>query len=159
MNETDGPNSRREVLTGSTAADALSLASVAGRSAKAHEINAVHPTEEQIEGFLAVDHDGPIVMVNLLKFKPDGGRAHYAKYAAGIMPILERIGARVLFAGQAAFPLLGDVKWDAVALVQYPTKEIPIEMLRSPEYAAIRPHREAGLEGQVLYAVIQTGPA
>ena len=31
--------------------------------------NAVTPTAEQIEGFLAPDAAGPIYMVNLLKFK------------------------------------------------------------------------------------------
>jgi len=30
-------------------------------------------------------------MVNLLKFKPNGGQAEYAKYAAGIQPILDKI--------------------------------------------------------------------
>ena len=36
--------------------------------------NAVTPTAEQIEGFLAPDAGGPIFMVNLLKFKE---RAEY----------------------------------------------------------------------------------
>ena len=49
MNETDGSNSRREVVTGATALAALSMASVASRSAEAHEINAVHPTAEDVE--------------------------------------------------------------------------------------------------------------
>ena len=31
--------------------------------------NSVHPTKEQIEGFLEGDTDTPIAMVNLLKFK------------------------------------------------------------------------------------------
>ena len=31
--------------------------------------NSVHPTKEQMEGFLEGDTDTPIAMVNLLKFK------------------------------------------------------------------------------------------
>ena len=31
--------------------------------------NNVHPTKEQMQGFLECDTDAPIAMVNLLKFK------------------------------------------------------------------------------------------
>jgi len=53
------------------------------RSAEPHEINAVRPTAEEMEAFLALDHDGSIVMVNLLKFKPNAFDEHYTRYAAG----------------------------------------------------------------------------
>lgn len=137
---------------------ALGAALGSGGGAEAHvvEINAVNPTPAQLQGFLAMKHDGPIVMVNLLKFKPNGGAAEYAKYAAGVKPIVEKLGGRILFSGQAAFCLLGNADWDSVALVEYPKKEALIQMTQSPDYQAIHHHREAGLEGQVNYAVIQT---
>jgi hypothetical protein len=31
--------------------------------------NSVHPTKEQMEGFLEGDNETPIAMINLLKFK------------------------------------------------------------------------------------------
>ncbi len=122
-------------------------------------VNALLPTPEQMQAFLALPDEEPIVMVNLLKFKPDGGAAEYAKYAAGIEPILKKIGARVLFAGNAQFCLIGQADWDAVALVQYPRKKSLFEMAMSPEYQAIHPFREAGLAGQINYAVVQSGAA
>lgn len=124
----------------------------------AGEINAMLPTPEQFRGFLALDHTGPIVMVNLLKFKPDGGREKYAKYAEAIQPILKKIGARMLFSSEARFCLIGQADWDAVALVEYPRKEALYEMTQSPEYQAIHHHREEGLAGQVNYMVVQTAP-
>ena len=42
-----------------------------------------------------------------------------------------------------------------MALVEYPTPTALFEMVNSDEYQAIHHHREAGLEGQVLYAVLQ----
>ena len=51
---------------------------------------------------------------------------------------------------------IGKADWDAVALVEYPRKEALLEMIAMPEYQAIHHHREAGLEGQVNYAVEQT---
>jgi uncharacterized protein (DUF1330 family) len=93
-------------------------------------------------------------MVNLLKFKPNDGEAEYAKYAAGVEPILKKLGAKILFAGKAQFCLIGHADWDMIALVQYPRKKVLVQMAASPEYRAIHHHREAGLQGQVNYAVI-----
>jgi uncharacterized protein (DUF1330 family) len=122
----------------------------------AHDINALLPTPEQNQAFMALETDGPIVMVNLLKFKPDGGAAEYAKYSAGVTPLLEKVGGRILFSGAAKHCWIGNADWDAVALVEYPAKEALMQMIAMPEYQAIHHHREAGLEGQVNYAVAQT---
>jgi uncharacterized protein (DUF1330 family) len=121
----------------------------------AHEINALLPTPEQNQEFMAMESDGPIVMVNLLKFKPNGGAAEYAKYSTGVAPLLEKVGGRVLFSGAAKYCWIGNADWDAVALVEYPHREALMEMIALPEYQAIHHHREAGLEGQVNYAVAQ----
>jgi uncharacterized protein (DUF1330 family) len=118
-------------------------------------INALMPTPEQIRTFTELPDDHPIVMVNLLKFKPDGGAAEYAKYAKGIEPILKKIGARLLFAGRSEFCLIGAGDWDQVALVEYPNKKALMDMSASPEYQAIHGHREEGLQGQVNYCVRQ----
>lgn len=63
----------------------------------------------------------------------------------------------MVFASRAVFPLLVDLKWDAIASVQFPTKETLTEMPGSAEDLAIVILARAGLEGQVLYAAIQTG--
>lgn len=158
---------RREFLTVSgiavgaaavgSAVTSVEAADADGKSPAAH--NALLPTPDQMQDFLALPDEGPIVMVNLLKFKPNGGEAEYAKYAAAIQPILEKIGAKVLFAGKAQFCLIGQADWDQVALVQYPRKKALVQMSLSPEYQAIHHHREAGLLGQINYAVAQTFPA
>ena len=122
------------------------------------EINAMSPTPEQMEAFLAMEHDGPIVMLNLLKFKP-GGAAEYAKYGVEVQKIFKKIGARIIFSGRPTVALIGNADWDAVALAEYPNKMALINMIQSPEYQAIHHHRENGLAGQVNYAVIQNNPS
>lgn len=122
-------------------------------------INALMPTDEQLKTFTELPDDHPIVMVNLLKFKPDGGAREYMKYARGIEPILKKIGARLLFAGRAEFCMIGNGDWDQIALIEYPRKRTLIEMTEMPEYKAIHVHREEGLEGQVNYCVRQVAPA
>jgi uncharacterized protein (DUF1330 family) len=155
MNDHESNSTRRGFIAGTGAAAALAATLGGTKPVHAEDINALMPTEAQIQGYMAIDHDGPIVMVNLLKFKPDGGAEAYAKYAAGVEPILKKLGARVTFSGRAEFCLIGNADWDAVALVEYPNKQALIQMSMSPEYQAIHHHREEGLEGQVNYAVIQ----
>ncbi|MEX2113102.1 MAG: alpha/beta fold hydrolase [Pirellulales bacterium] len=167
MSDSADQRGRREFLTGtSIAAAALAVGSgVAASDAHgadpqpAGAIDGMLPTPSQMQAFLALPDDSPIVMVNLLKFKPDGGQAEYAKYAAGVQPILEKLGAKLLFSGKAQFCLIGQADWDMVALVQYPRKKTLMQMTISPEYRAIHHHREAGLQGQINYAVIPLDPA
>ena len=148
--------SRRRFLKGAGTAAAGAALAGAAAPVGAVEINAMGPTQEQMQAFLELP-DAPIVMVNLLKFKPDGGQAEYAQYAAKVQELLAKVGAKSLFAGRADLCLVGDASWDMVALVEYPTPKALIQMASSPEYQAIHHHREAGLEGQVNYAVTQSG--
>lgn len=81
--------------------------------------------------------EAPVVMLNLLAFKPDGGRERYEEYGAAVIPLLEGIGGRIVFAGEPAPPLLGEDPWDMVVLVEYPTRSAFQEMIGSLEYQAI----------------------
>ena len=99
------------------------------------------------EGFAAfatrAGEDAPVVMLNLLRFKLGGGQERYAEYGAAVTPLLEKAGARVVFLGESALPLLGEGRWDSVLLVEYPTRQAFLDMIASPEYQA-RPVRWAG---------------
>jgi uncharacterized protein (DUF1330 family) len=106
------------------------------------------------EGFAAfgerLGEDGPVVMLNLLSFKPDGGRERYMEYGAAVAPLLEKAGGRILFAGESATALLGDGSWDLVALVEYPSRQAFLGMINSAEYGAIAHLRtEALLKGEL----------
>lgn len=133
-----------------------------------HVENAVYPTGEQLTAIAARGGSGPIVMVNLLKFREraiykDGrsddvdGRTAYARYAAEMAPYVERRGGRMVFLGTVGALVIGRVEepWDAVAVVEYPSLEAFVAIATAPEVAAFGVHREAGLAGQLL---IQTVP-
>lgn len=159
MSDSGRKDSRRDFIKKFGAgAGAMTLASgiFGGAKARAHEVNvnAMGPTPEQMQAFMALP-DGPIVMVNLLKFKPNGGAAEYAKYGAKIQPILKKIGAKIIFSGEAKVCMIGVGDWDMVGLVEYPDKMALVQMSQSAEYQAIHHHRAAGLEGQINYAVVQ----
>lgn len=93
------------------------------------------------EGFTAfagrAEDGAPVVMLNLLAFKPEGGRERYEEYGAATTPILEKIGARIIFLGEPASVLLGEGSWDMVLLVEYPNRKAFLDMVASSEYQAI----------------------
>jgi uncharacterized protein (DUF1330 family) len=125
--------------------------------------NALYPVSEaQKKGMFEAGPEGPIVMVNLLKFRDravyeDGrpcdltGREAYALYGAEVGPMITAYGGRVLFVGDVTWLAIGEVDrlWDEVALAQYPDRAALAAMSTSAEWRAISVHRAAGLEGQL----------
>ena len=96
---------------------------------------AFDPLPEQVKAFLANHPDGePVVMLNLLKFKPkatyrDGedvsGREAYGRYGAAFSEMVAALkidGAHAMFSGKIGSWLIGkgEGEWDAVALFRYP---------------------------------------
>jgi uncharacterized protein (DUF1330 family) len=116
--------------------------------------NSATPEPISREGFAAFAargaEDAPVVMLNLLRFQPDGGRERYAEYGAAVAPMVERLGGRVVFAGDPDVALLGEHSWDMVLLVEYPTRGAFLEMIGSDEYQAIAHLRtEALVKGEL----------
>ena len=95
--------------------------------------------------------DGPVQMLNLLDFKKPGGAERYAEYSAGVAPLLEKAGARILYAGSSTGALIGPSEWDLVAVVEYPSRRAFIEMTSSPEYLEIAHLRTEALERAELH--------
>jgi uncharacterized protein (DUF1330 family) len=102
---------------------------------------AAQPEKLNQEGFAQFSEragDGtPVVMLNLLRFKPEGGRERYEEYGTAVAPLLEGVGGRIVFLGQPSQALLGEDSWDLVVLVEYPTRQAFLDMVGSKEYRAI----------------------
>ena len=124
--------------------------------------NAVIPNEEQMAGFLEVDTDTPIKMVNLLRFKDkadykDGrqtslsGKEAYQIYADEVQGHLEKVGGKSIFLGEVERLMLGEVEelWDWVVIAEYPSRKAMLEMVMDSEYQKSEEHRSAGLAGQL----------
>ncbi len=124
----------------------------------------IEPTPAQFQRLVASDDQEPVVMVNLLRFKEhaDGidageeitGAEAYGRYAAAVTAFLERVGGRVLFAGQPRESVIGPepAEWDLVLAVQYPSRRAFVAMTSDPEYLAIHGHRAAALADSRLIA-------
>ena len=109
--------------------------------------------QEGFEAFAARAGEGPVTMLNLLAFWPDGGRERYEEYGAAVAPLLERVWGRIVFIGQPSPALLGEDSWDLVILVEYPTRQAFLDMVGSVEYQAIGHLRTEALARGELHPV------
>jgi uncharacterized protein (DUF1330 family) len=117
---------------------------------------ALYPTRAQLEALLAEPSPGPVVMVNLLRFKP-GGEPAYRRYAEAMRKLVEGRGGRFLWTGRVTSQPLGSggEGFEVVGLVEYPSRKVFVEIATSPEVAAIGANRAEGLEGQWLLATTE----
>lgn len=113
-----------------------------------------------IEGLKELEHQGPVVMVNLMRFRErsldgDGsGWDAYLRYSALTVPMIKARGGTLLWTGDAKIVALGDPahqQWDYLALVYYPSVAAFVEMMTSPDYEnRCDPHRTNGCAEHVI---------
>lgn len=125
----------------------------------------IDPTADQVRALRDNGRDGPVVMLNLLKFRDmaaydDGeiisGAAAYARYQHAFTVTVGAISqAEVLFDGPAEQVFIGiagtaEADWDKVLMVRYPTRGHFLAMMADPGYRLALRHRYAGLARTVL---------
>ena len=126
-----------------------------------------------IEGLKGLEHQGPIVMVNLMRFHDrslDGngsGWDAYLRYSALTVPMIKARGGTLLWTGDAKAVALGPQAgndWDYLALVYYPSVAAFIDMMTSDDYETqCDPHRRNGCAEHVIictkeaYSKFRTG--
>ena len=135
-------------------------------------INEVLPTSsERIKEMMEPGPEGPIYMINLLKFKEhaeyeDGrdtqltGYEAYQIYGKGVARLRPKYGGEVFFMGDVTFLSLGQVEelWDEVAIAKYPDRGSLVQMTSSEEWQALAVHRAAGLAGQLNIETVDPRP-
>ncbi|MDE3723470.1 DUF1330 domain-containing protein [Nocardiopsis sp. N85] len=112
---------------------------------------AVDPTGADLATLMDEDPGGPVVMLNLLRFAPDG-RASYEEYSRAASRFLAEYGGELLYAGDGDTPLVAEAGqgWDAVLLVRYPSREAFGRMIADPGYREITALRSRALVEAVL---------
>jgi uncharacterized protein (DUF1330 family) len=116
----------------------------------------IDPDPAAIHDFIQGGSDKPVVMLNLLRYHPDGGRELYQQYAMATAPHLARVGGQLLYAGDCDLKLVAPDghRWDTVAVVRYPTRQAFLDMIADPEYIEISKIRSQALSAAVLEATV-----
>ena len=128
----------------------------------------IDPTSDQVRALRDAGPEGPIVMVNLLKFKPEAtyaagsghapcsGEEAYNRYehafSVEVWPVSQ---AEILYSGPVGQVFIGEAgtpetDWDRVLIVRYPSRQHFLAMMRDEAYRAALAHRYAGLARTVL---------
>ena len=116
----------------------------------------VDPTKETFAAFRQNDREGPIHMLNLVRFRekaayPDGrdvtGAQAYAAYANGSYPVFSKLGGRIVWRGDFELMLIGpgEEAWDECFIAEYPSVSAFVEMIRDPVYREAVKHRQAAV--------------
>lgn len=135
----------------------------------------VEPTEASTAALLERDIDGPVEMLNLLRFRdvadyarspelapetPVSGREAYDRYSEHTLPLLAEVGAEVVRIGRGSAPLVGpaDERWDLMLLVRYPDVATFLGMVTSSRYLRTAGHRTAALADARLHPLEPVDP-
>ncbi|HEY0437702.1 MAG TPA: DUF1330 domain-containing protein [Phenylobacterium sp.] len=122
----------------------------------------IDPGREAWEVFKSLPRDRPIHMLNLIRLReraaypeghPDYGKAisgaeAYREYGRTIAPHLARLASRQVWAGKPQVMVTGpgSEAWDLAFIVEYPSSQAFIDMVRDPDYRAnVVPHRTAAV--------------
>lgn len=115
----------------------------------------ITPVNERLQRLMAQDYKGPIIMVNLLKFKPDGGEELYQQYYQSTKD--QKLGkaiTRVVYRGEGLQPVIGDEEWDEIALYEYPSIQVFLEMGQDKGYQKVIHLRTDALLDSRLFCTI-----
>lgn len=114
---------------------------------------------EEFERFVRDDDGQAIVMLNLLRFRPNGGREQYFEYLKAAGPFVGKYGGEILYAGDGLPILVGTQaqSWDAIALVRYPSRRAFADMVADPGYQATSHLRADSLTEAVLQPTRRVG--
>ena len=132
----------------------------------------LEPTQESGREFFSRGITGPIVMLNLLRFRvtadysatphlapqtPITGEDAYRLYMEHTRPYLEKAGPSVLFLGRGGKFLIGpaEERWDAAMLVRQASAAAFLAFATNQEYLSGMGHRVAALEDSRLLPLVE----
>jgi hypothetical protein len=129
------------------------------------------PTDESARRLFARGIEGPVTMLNLLRFRevadysanpglappePVSGSAAYDRYIRHTIPFLTASGGSVVFLGTGGHNFVGPAseRWDLVMLVRQSSVSDFFAFAANEEYLAGVGHRTAALEDSRLLPLI-----
>ena len=135
-------------------------------------MNYLEPTRDAGRAFIERRIAGPVVMLNLLRFRdvadysaspelapsaPIAGIDAYRRYIELATPFVEASGGELRFLGRGGAMLIGppDERWDAVMLVRQRSVADFMAFATNEGYQRVLGHRTAALEDSRLLPMVE----
>lgn len=116
--------------------------------------SSIVPSRAQWHSLIGEDNDGPLCMVNFMKFRETadyaGGESvsgieAMMRYQEVAQKIVSAVGGEFVVTGLFGGIMIGaEEDWDAIGVVRYPNKEAFIQVFRDTEYRNNHFNRMAG---------------
>lgn len=118
------------------------------------QLTRINPSQEQLAALKEYPKNTPVVMVNILKFKPltekgnETGKEAYNRYFENVQSFVKHAKATLIWKGVVGTTVIGDSQNqpDMIFLVEYPSVEHFLGMISNPEYQKIANDRTIALE-------------
>jgi hypothetical protein len=131
----------------------------------------LEPSDENARRFFERQIDGPVTMLNLLRFReqadytefphlaspePISGSEAYDRYVRHTIPFLTASGGSIEFFGRGGHNFVGpgDERWDLVMLVRQSSVDDFLALASNDEYLAGIGHRTAAVEDSRLLPIV-----
>ncbi|MEN8161496.1 MAG: DUF1330 domain-containing protein [Myxococcota bacterium] len=113
------------------------------------------PDTATLERLRKESPEGPVVMLNLLKYRQPGGREAFGRYGQITGKLIAEAEGQLVLGGSAGVVLTGsDVAWDDVLVVRFPSVDHFLGMIESRAYQEeAAPIRAEALEATVWMAI------
>ena len=124
-------------------------------------MSAAHIANLNIRDVRALPDKGPVVMLNLMRFREysaDGkgsGWDAYLRYSALSIKLIKGVGGTIIWAAKAEAIALGSTeqhRWDYAALVRYPSRAAFLSMMESSDYATANIERDNACADHLIVA-------
>jgi hypothetical protein len=132
----------------------------------------LEPSDETGGAFFARALRGPVVMLNLVRFRemadysatpelapsePISGEQAYGRYLEHMLPFLEESGGEVVFVGEGGPLLIGpdSERWDLAMMVRQTNAKAFLSFAADPEFLAGLGHRLAALEDARVLPLVE----
>lgn len=111
----------------------------------------LEPNVEVIESLTAGPSEGRYATVLLISHRAG---QQYTAWIDAVLPRLQAVGGRIVWAANDAVPVVGDPErsWDAITVVEYPSFDAFLEMIRDPGWLEIDGLRIAAMDANEIYA-------
>ena len=93
-----------------------------------------------------------VVLSEFLRFKKNGGRESYIKFAKNFEKLLKDAGGYVALSVNAEFPVVSQEYWDHFVSIIFPSRKVMEDLLTSDEVLEINIDRINGLDGSLAVA-------
>lgn len=92
---------------------------------------------------------GNVVLSEFLRFKKNGGKESYTKFAKQFEKMLKDAGGYVALSVNAEFPVVSQEYWDHFVSIVFPSRKVMEELLTSDEFLEINVDRINALDGSL----------